>query len=176
MASQLVQLKYIPQPNSLQFVLTCATTLGSPVVQLSDVTDLSVGMNVATLFVQGSPIPDDTTILSIDTVLNQVTLSANATSTYPVVAIAYWTDAVTFSGVAGWEEYVIVDVAIKAGIKQENPVDELRAEKEEMNAEIEAMAEGRDAGQAHHVSDVLGANSWGMGGDGSGFGSDGGGC
>lgn len=175
MASQLVQLKYIPQPTSLQFILTCATTLGSPIVQLSDVTDLTVGMNIATLFVTGSPVPDNTTILSIDTALNQITMSANAVADYPVVAIAYWTDAATFSGIAGWEEYVVIDIAIKAGIKQENDVSDLRVEKADMNTEIEGLAEGRDAGQAHHVSDVLSANSWSMDGDGDGFGSGGGG-
>lgn len=173
MASQLVQLKYIPQPNSLQFVLTCSTTISSPIVQLSDVTDLSSGMSAATLFVQGSPVPNNATILSINTSLNQVTLSANCTATTSIVQIAFWTDAVTFSGVAGWEEYVIVDAAIKAGIKQENPVDELREEKAEMVKEIEALAEGRDAGQAHHVSDALGANSWSGVGDGDGYGDGG---
>ncbi len=172
MSSQLAQIKYIPKPNSLQFILTCATVLGSPIVQLTDVTDLSTGMNAATLFVNGSPIADGTTILSIDTVLNQVTLSSNALATMPVVSIAYWTDAVTFDGIAGWEEYVVVDAAIKAGIKQENDVSELRVEKLEMNAEIESMAEGRDAGQAHHVSDVLGANGYG-GDTGGGYDDDG---
>lgn len=170
MSSQLAQIKYIQKPKNLQFILTCATTLNSITVQLSDVTDLSVGMSVATLASLGSPIQDNTTVTAIDTTLNTVTLSLSALATIPVVQLAFWTDAVTFDGISGWEEWVIIDAAIKAGVKQESSVEDLRVERMSLDSEIESMAEGRDAGQAHHVSDALGANGYGGWGDGDGFG------
>ncbi len=166
MSGQLVQLKYIPKPTPLQFLPICGTTIGSPTVTMADVGDLSNGMSVSSM--GASIIQPNTTISSINAGLNQVTLSLPALSTNPICALSFWTDAATIDGVSGWEEFIVIDAAIKAGVKQENDVSELRAEKEEMAQQIAAMAEGRDAGQAHHVSDVLGANGWLDGGFGGG--------
>jgi hypothetical protein len=91
--------------------------------------------------------------------LSQVTLSANAQATQPIVVGTFWTDAVTFDGISGWEEYVIIDAAIKAKIKQEQDISDLKDQRNEMADRIMSMAEGRDAGQAQHVSDVMGINS-----------------
>jgi len=163
MSAQLIQLKYIQKPSSLQFLPTCATTAGSAVITMADVGDLSVGMSC-----YGPGIPSTTvpTILSINTGANTVTISANVLAGYPIVTLAFWTDAVTIDGIAGWEEFIILDGAIKARIKQEEPVEELVQERASMIAEIEGLAEGRDVGQACHVSDVLSINGMGDGGDG----------
>lgn len=145
---------YIPEPTSLQFVLVSATTAGSAVVTVSDVTPLTVGMSAA-----GAGIPDGATIQSINAVANQVTLSGVVQVTQPVVPLFFWTDATTIDGISGWEEYVILGAAIKAQIKQEQPIGELVTLKDAMKKRIEAMAEARDAGQAHHVSDLLSLNT-----------------
>lgn len=164
-SGQLMQLLYIPEPTSLIYTPVCSTTLSSATVSMADVSGLTVGMQA-----QGTGVPSNTVISSIDTALNTVVLSAAATATQSSVVISFWDDAVTLDGIAGWEEYVIIDAAIKAQIKQERPIDELMVQKAAMKLRIESMAEGRDAGQAHHVSDVMSLNGWGY----DGFGSDGG--
>lgn len=175
MSGQLAQIKYIPKPKDLQFIETCAT-VGSFSLSMNDVTDLSVGMNAQGP--SGSVVQVGSTIVSIQpSPINQVTLSLPTQSPIPIMQVAFWTDAVTVDGIAGWQEYVIVDAAIKAQIKQEGPTQELLEQKQEMVAEIEAMAEARDVGQAFHTSDVLGANGYGddWGDGGGGWGSGGGG-
>ncbi len=59
-----------------------------------------------------------------------------------------------FDGVSGWEEYVVVDAAIKCLQKEESDPSVLMARKQELKARIEAMAPQRDAGAAERVTDV----------------------
>lgn len=155
-SASVVQLWYVPNPESLQFIPMCSTTSSSGTIGVSDVTDLLVGMSVA-----GSGIPSGATIGSINTSNNTITLanSITATLTQPYVALFMWRDDASIDGIAGWEEFIIIDAAIKALIKQERPIDALVLQKNAMKARIEAMAEGRDAGQAHHVSDVISINT-----------------
>lgn len=167
MAGQTIQLKYIPKPTSLQFLPTCGITLNSAVISTTDTTDLQVGMSV-----YGPGIQIGTTVLSLTS--NTVTMSLPALSTAPVLAIAFWIDSVIIDGVSGWEEYIIIDAAIKARVKQEQSVDDLRVQKEEMVNDIQIMSQGRDVGQAQHTSDVLGANGYGYDGFGDGGGGIGG--
>jgi hypothetical protein len=159
MGGQLCQLTYVPKPTPLQFMIVCATTAGSNTVSMSDVTDLSVGMSVYNP--QNSVVQPNTTITAINTTLNQVTLSLPTLQTAPITVLSFWTDAATIDGVSGWEEYIVIDTAIKIGVKQENDLNDLRIAKQEMKEAIEGMAEGRDAGQPHHVSDSVGANGYG---------------
>jgi hypothetical protein len=51
----------------------------------------------------------------------------------------------TFDGINGWEEFVIVDAAIKCMIKQELGTQELEKQKKDLIRRIEAMAPNRDA-------------------------------
>lgn len=155
--SSLAQAWYIPEPTNLIFMPTCSTTINSTTVGVTNASTLSVGMSV-----QGpssnSPIPRNTTIVSVGT--TSVVLSNASTATVPIVTLSMWTDAVTIDGISGWEEYILLDAAIKSGIKQENPVAELMKQKEDMRQRIMAMAEGRDAGQASHVSDAYSVNGY----------------
>jgi hypothetical protein len=156
--SSLSKIWYIPEPTNLQYMLPCATTINSTTISTSDVSSLSIGMSV-----YGDAIPENTTIVSINTNLNTFVMSNAAKATQPVVILSMWVDSTTIDGISGWEEYVIVDSAIKIGIKQENDVSELRIQKADLKARIEAMAEGRDAGQAQHVSDAKNVNGFGYG-------------
>jgi hypothetical protein len=63
-------------------------------------------------------------------------------------------DADTLDGVNGFEEYLILDAAIKARVKEESDVQELMIQKEAMKKRIESMAPARDAGEPEKVSDV----------------------
>lgn len=153
--SSTVQLWYIPEPTSLQFQPLCSTTLSSTTIGIGSYSSaITAGMSVS-----GSGIPAGTTIVSVNTTLNTAVLSVAATSTQARVTLSFWIDSTTVDGISGWEEYIIVDAAIKANVKQEFPVDDLRIQKAEMVSDIQSMAEGRDAGQAHHVSDVLSVNT-----------------
>ena len=66
--------------------------------------------------------------------------------------LVYDTD--TFDGVNGWEEYIVVDVAIKALTKEESPTQELEAAKMALLKRIESSAPNRDAGMSGRVTDV----------------------
>jgi hypothetical protein len=156
--SSLAQAWYIPEPTSLQILPTCGTTLNSTTVGVSDSTDLSVGMSI-----YGNGIVPGTTISSINTSNNTIVISAAAFITQPYVTLACWVDSTTIDGISGWEEYIFVDAAIKSGIKQEFDISELKVQKMMLKERIEAMAAGRDAGQAQHVSDAMAVNGFGYG-------------
>lgn len=158
---QTARIWYIPAPTNLQFMLPCTTTIATPTLGLQDTTGLSAGMNIAGDFIQSN-----TTILSLSS--TSMTMSSNALATSASTLNSFWNDSTLMEGISGWDEYVIVDAAIKAQIKQENDIQALLIQRNEVKMRIEAMAEGRDAGQAQHVSDVLGTM-----GDGGFGGNDG---
>lgn len=166
MASQAARIFYVSAMTSLQFFLPCQFTSASPAVTVLDTTGLSPGMNA-----YGDIVAANTTILAV-TGTTTITLSNNALSTKVNGMTYFWSDASSFDGIDGWEEYVIIDAAIKAQIKQEGDYAGLAGQKADMKMRIEAMAEGRDIGEASHTSDVLGANSYGYD-SGAGWGSGG---
>ena len=78
-------------------------------------------------------------------------------------------DSSSFDGISGWEEYVIVDVMIKARLKREEDASGELALKTALERRIESAAANRDEGRAATVTDVLGSDGWnGPGGDGFG--------
>jgi hypothetical protein len=165
---QKVQLWYAPAPTNLQYRLQGATTVNSGLITFADTTGLASGMNV-----QGEGIPTGVTIASLGS--TSIIVSGSCTATQSSVLVSMWSDSTLVDGVSGWEEYVIVDAAIKAQQKQENDDNPLFRRKMELKTRIESMAEGRDIGQAHHTSDVMGANGvWGGDYDGGGWGMGGG--
>lgn len=67
-------------------------------------------------------------------------------------ALATGTD--TFDGVAGWEQYVITDCAIKVGLADEEDVRMHKAQKDELRSRILHMAQTRDRSNPDKVRDV----------------------
>lgn len=63
-------------------------------------------------------------------------------------------DTDSFDGINGWEEYVVIDAAIKMRVKEESPVDELLLAKQDMKARILAASSGRDSGEPARVVDT----------------------
>lgn len=63
-------------------------------------------------------------------------------------------DSDTFDGVSGWEEYIILDAAIKALNKEESDTSILLAQKQALIQRIEAAAGNRSAGDGDRISDV----------------------
>lgn len=75
-------------------------------------------------------------------------------------------------GISGWDEYVVVDAAIKAMQKEESDVSVLMAQKMALIKRIEASANNRDQGQPETISATRNATDrwggeFGGGGDGS---------
>lgn len=152
---QLCQLTYIPAPTNLQYRLQGGITGSTSVVTLLDTTGLAPGMNIT-----GNGINSGQTIVTVGT--TSVIISSNSYLSGTSILCSMWNDSTLIDGISGWEDYVIVDAAIKAQNKQENDDSPLVRRKMELKMRIEAVAEARDAGQAFHVSDVLGANGvWG---------------
>lgn len=74
-------------------------------------------------------------------------------------------DTDIMDGISGWDEYVIVDAAIKALQKEESDVSVLMAQKMALKSRIEESASNRDAGQPDTVSDTRSWSSrWGSSG------------
>jgi hypothetical protein len=71
-------------------------------------------------------------------------------------------DADTFDGINGWEEYVVVDAAIKCLQKEESSTTDLERQKAALLKRIEAMAANRDAGEPERlVGPRNGRTDWG---------------
>lgn len=156
---QLAQAWYAPAPTNLQFRLPAYTNSGSNVIgSMTDTTGLTVGMNISSNFIQGI-IPANSTITAVGS--TTVTMSNSAQSTQSATIFSAWNDATLMEGISGWDQFVIIDAARKAMSKTEFDASDMKQERDAMLGEIQAMAEARDAGQAFHVSDVLGANAWG---------------
>jgi hypothetical protein len=76
-------------------------------------------------------------------------------------------DTDILDGISGWDEYVIVDAAIKALQKEESDVSVLLAQKMALKDRIESSAMNRDAGEPDTISNTRAWSSrWGgLGGD-----------
>lgn len=87
-----------------------------------------------------------------------ITPTDNATGTYRLWYIPVYTplsaDGDTVDGISGWEEYIVVDVAMKMLSKEESSINHLVMMKKGLIDRIEAMAQNRDMDQPETVSDV----------------------
>lgn len=67
----------------------------------------------------------------------------------------------TLDGRSGWEEWVVVDAAVKLLAKEESDTSQLEREAQRVWARIMAVAENRDAGQGKRITDVnLNSGLW----------------
>lgn len=66
----------------------------------------------------------------------------------------FTTDTQVVDGVAGWEEYIVVDAARKCLMKEESNTDEFVAEKKLLLERIMNSAQQRDAGEPERVADM----------------------
>lgn len=79
-------------------------------------------------------------------------------------------DSDTTDCYGGWNEYVVIDAAIKAMIKQELDVTALGMQKQAMIQRIESVAENRDAGNPPIVTDAASTDMQWPTGSGGNFG------
>lgn len=69
-------------------------------------------------------------------------------------------EVVPLEGVNGWEEYVIIDAAIKCLVKEESDTNVLMMQKQQMIERIIRLAANRDAGDPETVADVQDNLDW----------------
>lgn len=62
-------------------------------------------------------------------------------------------DSDEFDGINGWEDYIVVDAAIRALVKEESDVSALYAEKQKLLDRVRTLAPNRDAGESYTVTD-----------------------
>lgn len=65
-------------------------------------------------------------------------------------------------GVNGWEEYIVVDAAMKALAKEESDVSVMMARKQALIERLNSEVENRDAGMPATIADITGRRSQGM--------------
>lgn len=163
---QQARIWYVPAPTNLQFRMNTNVVGSVSTLAFPDTTGLTIGMNVF-----GTGIVSGTTITAVGSTTITMSNAGNAAVTSSLISM--WDDGTLVEGVSGWEEFIIIDAALKSQNKQENDVSVLGAQRADIIARIEAMAEARDAGMAFHTSDVLGTSTysdtgWGSNGWGGG--------
>lgn len=96
--------------------------------------------------------------ITLQTAPSGYSISLNYIPTPPKLA----TGGDTVDGIAGWEEYVVLDAAIKCMLKDQDMemVAALEQRKAGIKARIDTMATERDAGQTSRVQDVVGERIW----------------
>lgn len=60
-----------------------------------------------------------------------------------------------WDGISGWEDYVVLDTAIRLMVKEESDPSALMAEKQEMDLAIEELGSERDDGSPKTIQDVM---------------------
>ena len=73
---------------------------------------------------------------------------------YTPVATALVDDSDSFDGINGYEEYVVIDAAIKMLQKEESDISILYRQKQDMLKRIESAAANRDSGEPETIGDV----------------------
>lgn len=73
---------------------------------------------------------------------------------YTPAPVRMTNDSDTFDGIAGWEEWIVLDAAIKALNKEESDVQVLMAQRADVEAEISGLAPSRDAQWPDRVVDM----------------------
>lgn len=155
---QRIQIWYIPRPTDIQPEVICGTTSASTTVTCSDTTNLSTGMLVQ---IPGSlaAFPSGTTISSI-TPNTSFVVSNAATVTLSNALVRAWNDSTTIDGISGWEEYIVIDAALKAMGKEESDPSILGQQKLMMKQRLIDMAANRDAGNPATVADTQSTDFW----------------
>ena len=80
----------------------------------------------------------------------------------PVVTVLSGDSDVTVDIVNGWEEYIVIDAAMKAMAKEESDIGALAMRKAAMKERLDGEAQNRDAGSPARINDVYRVQSQGM--------------
>lgn len=162
---QIMRIWYIPRPIDLVSKITGTSTIGSITINVTDILTPQVGMQFF-----GPGVPPNTTITAVGSTTITLSNPVLAGTTNGVFKMFAYTTQV--DGISGWEEYAIVDAAMKVMGKEESGTEALMARKLALKKRIEDIAANRDPGTAARTADVSSGNIWDDQGDGgtSGFG------
>jgi len=164
-SGQRIRLWYVPRPNNLINTFNTATTAQSTTITMSanDMESVTVGMNVF-----GSGILPNTVIISKDSPTD-ATMSLAAQGTYSQTPLQLFDYNTPIDGIAGWEEFVVIDAAIKCKDKEESDCQVLIARRMKKEKDIEGIAANRDPGTAARTADVM-TDIWNTNNQGNGYG------
>ena len=154
-----IRIRYTPKMPNIVSSFVVNGTIATNTLTTSDLLTPQVNQNIF-----GPGIPANTVISAIPT---PGTLTLSQTLTAPVVnqVVQVFSYTQTMDWYNGWEEYIVIDAAIKMLGKEESDVGVLAARKKDIFMRIQSIAENRDEGAAAKTVDVMGNYLWG--GDGS---------
>lgn len=167
-SGQSIQIWYIPRPSDIQPEVICGVTSGNTLVTCTDTSNLSNGMYIQapgslSMFAAGTTI--GTIIANTSFVVSVAPAASGATT-----LARCWSESTTIDGVSGWEEYIIIDAAMKAMGKEESDVSLLAQQKLAMIKRLQDMANNRDAGNPATVADTQSSDYHWNSGTGNGWG------
>lgn len=154
-----LRLWYTPRMPNIVSSIVANATINTSTITTADLLTPQVGMNIF-----GPGIPANTIITAIPTP-GTLTISSVLTANITNNVLQMFAYTQTMDWINGWEEYIVVDAAIKALGKEESDVTVLGARKAALLQRIQSIAENRDQGAPGKTVDVVNNYLWG--GDGS---------
>jgi hypothetical protein len=153
-----LRLWYTPRMPNIVSSVVANGAIGTPTLTTADLLTPQVGMNIF-----GPSIPDGTIITAV--VPGTITLSQNLTANVTNQVCQMFSYTQTMDWINGFEEYIVVDSAIKILGKEESDATVMGARKAALLGRIQSIAENRDQGTPGKTVDVQGNYLWG--GDGT---------
>lgn len=148
--------------NGWTFNYANTATAGSETITIAGST-ITVGIQsgVSTALQVATAI-NDSLALSDILYANIIGVDTTPQTTPATTTLGGGVDDDRFDGINGWEEYVVVDAAIKCLIKEESDISALMAQKMALKTRIEQMADDRDVGEQEYVGRTrTGTTLWG---------------
>ena len=146
-----IKLWYIPSPKRLLSKTTTAITRGSTTMWTTGSHEFVVGDTITGQGFLATDYNVDQTVTAVGT--NTVTTDLDSTGLADPTS--YGTIESRFDFYAGWDEYLIVDSAIKMQVKEEQDVTGLMVQKNQLVERIITESQNRDAGEPQVVTDVV---------------------
>ena len=146
-----IKLWYIPSPKKLLSKTTTAITRGSTTMWTTGSHEFVVGDTITGQNFLATTYNVDQTVTAVGT--NTVTTDLDSTGLADPTS--YGTIESRFDFYTGWDEYIIIDSAIKMLLKEEADVTALLLQKNQLTERIITESQNRDAGEPQVVTDVV---------------------
>ena len=146
-----IKLWYIPSPKRLLSKTTTAITRGSTTMWTTGSHEFVVGDTITGQNFLATTYNVDQTVTAVGT--NTVTTDLDSTGLADPTS--YGTIESRFDFYTGWDEYIIIDSAIKMLLKEEADVTALLLQKNQLTERIITESQNRDAGEPQVVTDVV---------------------
>lgn len=140
--------------NDITIAYTAGATAGAEIVT---VTGTAISVQIETAVSTATQVASAITASSDASVLVTVEITGTASDAQTIFSATNLSGGVVqvdVDGVSGWEEYILLDAAIKCMVKEESDPSSFAAQKQALLQRVESAAENRNAGQPQTVSDV----------------------